>query len=148
MPHRLTFSMGDVRPACTGDLTVEGVFHRPLDIARAARLISIMGIPIHDRETGVVSIDTTLTLTGEGSLTVNGPSVKRIERGLATALEIIIRSEECVGCGICVGRCVHGALFLSPRGVVDLRPDICVHCGECLGKCPVTGFRDDGDFDN
>lgn len=148
IPEKLTFFMGDIRPSCTDDLITEGVFNRPLDIGRIARLLSIFGLSVHDEQSGVVGIGRTLTVTWEGSMTVNGPNKKQIQKDLATILEIIIRSEECVGCGICVSRCKHEALFLDDHGRVDLEQGSCVHCRECLGKCPVTDFRDDGDFDN
>jgi phosphoadenosine phosphosulfate reductase len=146
--EKFTFYMGDIRPSCTDDLTTEGVFNRSFDLERSSRLLAIFGLTVYDEETNVASIGRTLTATGEGSLTVNAPTKKEIENHLTTALEIIIRSEECVGCGICIGRCDQEALFLNNDGKVDIFPKLCVHCRKCLGKCPVTDFRDDGDFDN
>jgi phosphoadenosine phosphosulfate reductase len=145
---QLRFLSGEVRPSCTDELTVEGVFTRAIDIERASRLLRILGLTCFDDDTGVVSIGTKLTLTGEGSLSVNAPTEKAVRSFLQAALEVIHRSEECVGCGICIGRCPHGALFLDHRNRVDIVPGSCVHCRKCLGKCPVTDFRDEGDFDN
>lgn len=144
----LTFLKGEISPSCTDELTVEGIFNRPLDIQRASRLLTISGLTCYDEDVGLVSIGSKLTLTREGSLSVSAATTKEVERILETALEIIIRSEECVGCGICLGRCQHSALFLNDRKMVDILTEKCVHCRTCLGKCPVTDFRDDGEFES
>ena len=145
---QLTFLMGEIRPSCTDELTVEGVFNRPIGIERISRLLNIYGLTCYDEDSEVVSIGKDVTLTGEGSLSVNAPVKKEIEQNLATCLEIIIRSEECVGCGICMSRCPTSALYLNDLNIVDIVVEKCAHCRKCLGKCPVTDFREDSEFEN
>ena len=54
--------------------------------------------------------------------------------------EIIIRSEQCVGCSLCVARCEQHALYLKD-GRVEIDPDECIRCRSCLGPCPAVNFR-------
>ena len=54
--------------------------------------------------------------------------------------EIIIRSEQCVGCSLCVARCEQGALRME-NGRVEIDPDECIRCKDCLGPCPAVNFR-------
>ncbi len=61
------------------------------------------------------------------------------ERFEKEARSLLIRSQECVGCGICLGRCPVNALILK-NGKIELYEDLCVHCLDCLGKCPVEEF--------
>ncbi len=58
---------------------------------------------------------------------------------LKEAESLLIRSQECVGCGICTGRCPVAALVLEDNRVRVLE-DRCIHCLECLGKCPAEEF--------
>ena len=89
-----------------------------------------------------------LTITAQGSLSARAPHTqKEAEDALNTAVDIIMRAEECVGCGICTGRCPIGALFLNEEKKVDIHPELCQHCRLCIGKCPVVDFRGDREFE-
>ncbi len=55
------------------------------------------------------------------------------------AKSLIIRSQECIGCGICLGRCPVGALYLE-NGKIAIKEEKCIHCLDCLGKCPAEDF--------
>lgn len=60
-------------------------------------------------------------------------------RFFATNYFVEIKSSECIGCGICVGRCQLDALILdkeSKKVTVDLNR--CIGCGLCVTKCPVN----------
>ena len=52
---------------------------------------------------------------------------------------IIRKALHCVGCGICVPKCEHGALELID-GKIYLYVDKCVSCGECMHPCPVVDY--------
>ncbi len=59
-----------------------------------------------------------------------------IEQGI----QVIYESQECVGCGICTGRCEVNALYLN-IGKVWVNEEKCIHCTKCLGPCPAYNFR-------
>jgi heterodisulfide reductase subunit A len=55
-------------------------------------------------------------------------------------VEAIVSSvdrEMCVGCGLCEGACVYGALSLHPwRGIMTINEVLCKGCGACSVACP------------
>ena len=59
---------------------------------------------------------------------------------LGEARSLIIRSQECVGCGVCLGRCPVNALYLDNEGKIKITEEKCIHCLDCLGKCPAEEF--------
>ncbi len=56
------------------------------------------------------------------------------------AEQIIYQAGECVGCGVCTGRCDQNALNIF-KGKVWVNESKCIHCTKCIGKCPVYNFR-------
>ncbi len=126
---------------CVVGYSIEGSFSRSLDLARLASLAGIMG-PVELREDeGWVSVDG-VTVYEEGVLTAKGPSESTIRTRAKTMHELVLRSEECVGCSLCVARCPRGSLALE-EGKVTLGGD-CDRCGRCLeGPCPASSFRDE-----
>lgn len=51
----------------------------------------------------------------------------------------VIDREHCVGCGVCVRHCAHGALSMDKdhKAVIDY--DKCVGCGQCVALCQHEG---------
>jgi electron transfer flavoprotein alpha subunit len=56
-------------------------------------------------------------------------------------MAIKIKTEECVGCGACVGTCPFGAIVLE-NGKARIT-DACTGCGACLESCPVGAIVSD-----
>ncbi len=59
-----------------------------------------------------------------------------------SAYYLVKRAYECVGCGVCVGKCPENALSIDGRSkkiVVDW--DSCVHCRECMEVCPLLKIK-------
>ena len=58
------------------------------------------------------------------------------------AYYLVKRAYECVGCGVCVGRCPEGAISIDPKSrkiVVDYAG--CTHCRECMDVCPLLKIK-------
>ena len=57
-------------------------------------------------------------------------------------LPIIIDTDRCTGCTLCVNDCPYRAITMEPRPegrhrqVAVMRPNLCVGCGICIGSCP------------
>ncbi len=84
----------------------------------------------------------------DGNLTVNGiceiseNEINIIDSSSAEAIKGVIKQAvNCIGCGVCVGRCPVGALSILD-GHAFANPDNCLHCRECLkGPCPARDFN-------
>jgi electron transfer flavoprotein alpha subunit len=56
-------------------------------------------------------------------------------------MAITIKTEECIGCGACVGTCPFGAIVLE-NGKARIT-DACTSCGACVESCPVGAIVSD-----
>lgn len=51
----------------------------------------------------------------------------------------------CVGCGVCVNNCAHGAVRLDEQErLAAIDTSRCVGCGRCVGACPQKTIRHSG----
>ncbi|MCD6383116.1 MAG: hypothetical protein J7L88_01485, partial [Thermoplasmata archaeon] len=73
---------------------------------------------------------------GDGAYSIEGA-----EPIMGYVKSAVIRSQECVHCGICPGRCPTGALQLKEDGI-EIEEERCVSCRLCLeGPCPAEAYR-------
>ncbi|HDD31312.1 MAG TPA: 4Fe-4S dicluster domain-containing protein, partial [Thermococcus litoralis] len=58
------------------------------------------------------------------------------------AYSLIKRAYECVGCGVCVGKCPENALRINSH-IRKIKVDStrCIHCGECMEVCPLLKIK-------
>ena len=119
---------------------MEGVFSRPLDMARVANMLVIAGEVTTSPDGGIAEVDK-ITVFREGPVMVKAKDEPELRRKSSQLREIVTRAMDCAGCGICTGRCPTGALRLDGQAVIDAAT--CTHCGSCLGPCPVVAFRED-----
>ncbi|NUU95251.1 4Fe-4S ferredoxin [Marinitoga sp. 1135] len=47
----------------------------------------------------------------------------------------VIKTKNCVGCGICVNSCAYDAIHLNENKVAVIDYDKCVGCGQCVAVC-------------
>ena len=137
---------------CKYGLSQEGVFNKELDMARVVNLSNIIGEPMFDKSNGYCALkDGTIDIFPEGGIVIKGKNKQEIQRKSKKVHAIILRAMECIGCGICIGRCKNNALQLDEENgawVVSVKPEHCDHCSGCLGPCPVINFNADQSYDN
>jgi len=92
-----------------------------------------------NKDVDMESLRNMLFALPEGSWRIENGKLEVDEKFLNEAKSLIIRSQECIGCGICPGRCPVDALILD-GGKIKIVEDKCIHCLDCLGKCPVEEF--------
>ncbi len=138
---QIRLAMQEGASPCVAGYSIEGSFSRSVDIGRLASLAGIMGPADLQEDEGWLSVEG-VTVYEEGVLTAKGPSVERVRKMAERMHELVLRSEECVGCSLCVARCPRGSLGLQ-EGKVTLIGE-CDRCGRCLdGPCPASSFRDE-----
>lgn len=106
-------------------------FSRKIDLGRASNALRMLG-SVEERE-GMLKIKGLVEAeVGEYWAEVRSGDWRLLA-------EAIGRSEDCVGCGICLGRCPYGALELVGDRIKV--KESCIGCGACLrGPCPATRF--------
>lgn len=55
---------------------------------------------------------------------------------------MVVNTEECIGCGACVGTCPVEAISLTEEGKAHIDQEKCIHCGACAGACPVGAIKE------
>ena len=127
---------------CVIGYSVEGALSRPIDIERLASMVRVLGKYVEKDENGQwVTVDN-ITVFREGSIISKANVEADARANMNKVFEIVVRSEECVGCSMCVARCEQKALSLVD-GKVVMNEDECVSCRECLGPCPAVNFREE-----
>jgi phosphoadenosine phosphosulfate reductase len=136
----LTLRMQDGFSPCVLGFSIEGAFSRKLDLPRVANLLNMVGEVTVNEEEGWCSIDG-VTVFDEGALIAKGGDQKAIREKVERVRRVVVKAEECVGCGVCIARCKEGALLLEQDRVHVLTVK-CIHCGGCMEPCPAVSFGD------
>lgn len=124
---------------CVEGLSMEGVFDQPLPMERVANLLNIIGEVTTSPDNSIAEVRM-ITVFREGPVMIKAPDEQTLDSKASQLREVVQRAVNCAGCGICIGRCMSGALSLD--GQVKVDPLKCNHCGLCLGPCPAVRFGD------
>jgi phosphoadenosine phosphosulfate reductase len=130
---------------CKGEISLEGIFDFDFDFNRVSNLLNIMSEVKIDDETKSAVIGRGTVIFDNGSMSVQAETKEKVNRVLRDIHNLIVRSRDCVKCGICESRCPSGALSCEPE--LDLDPAICDHCRKCMGPCAVIDFESDREFE-
>jgi phosphoadenosine phosphosulfate reductase len=125
---------------CVEGLSMEGIFTRALPMERVANLLNVLGEVTTSPDGNIAEVKS-ITVFREGPVMVKAKDEKELREKSAKLRELVFRAVNCAGCGICMARCVRGAMSLNGQVVIDASK--CVHCGECLGPCPAVKFREE-----
>ena len=125
---------------CVIGYSIEAALSRPIDIGRLKGFLIIIGSKIQEDPEGQWVSVNNITVYREGSIISKANVEKDARANIDKLFELIIRSEQCVGCGLCAARCRQGALRMVD-GRVEIDPDECIWCQDCLGPCPAVNFR-------
>jgi len=83
-----------------------------------------------------------LTFYGAGVM-ISKAYVERDARArIDEAFQLVVRAEQCIGCGLCAARCTPKALYMKD-GKVEINEDECIFCKDCFGPCPAVKFGSD-----
>jgi phosphoadenosine phosphosulfate reductase len=123
---------------CIMGFSVEGAFNRPIDLQRAAKILTMLGTVQLNTEEGWVLVES-VRVFQDGILVAKGPTPETIKKNVERVRRAMVKAEECVGCGVCIARCNEGALTLE-QGRIQVFVEKCVHCGGCIEPCPAISF--------
>ena len=125
---------------CVIGYSIEAALSRPVDIDRLEGFGHILGSKVAIDESGQWLTINNMTVYREGSIISKANVENDARMNIDKLFELIIRSEQCVGCSLCVARCEQKALYMKD-GRVEIDADECIRCQECLGPCPAVNFR-------
>ncbi len=125
---------------CTMGFSIEGAFDRSLHLDRVANVLSMLGEVTVNLDEGWAMVDN-VTVFDTGALIAKGADEAGLREKVERVRRTVVKAEECVGCGVCTGRCSEGALRLE-LGRVHVDVNSCVHCRRCLEPCPAITFGD------
>ncbi|KYO64502.1 electron transfer flavoprotein subunit alpha [Thermovenabulum gondwanense] len=54
-------------------------------------------------------------------------------------MALIVKKENCTGCGICVETCAYKGIRLDSKGIAEITEN-CILCGQCVDSCPVEAL--------
>jgi L-aspartate semialdehyde sulfurtransferase ferredoxin len=105
-----------------------------------------------DLEFNILRAEITSDLEGKMLIEIKGPKEKIAEckayleregvKLIETAKGIILDSDGCVNCGMCVSLCIEKALYLKEGTYeVNFDKEKCILCGLCLNCCPVNAIK-------
>jgi phosphoadenosine phosphosulfate reductase len=98
-----------------------------------------------DPEGEYVSADY-ITIYREGSIICKANVERDARAHIDEAFQVIVRAEQCVGCGLCAARCEPKALYMED-GKVQINEDECIFCKDCFGPCPSVNFARNEEFE-
>lgn len=129
---------------CVIGYSIEAALSRPIDLDRLAGFMQALGRTVEKDPDGQWASVDYITIYREGAI-ISKASVEQDARTeIERLFELVIRSEQCVGCGLCAARCEQHALYMKD-GRVEINPDECIWCKGCFGPCPALNFRNTDD---
>jgi phosphoadenosine phosphosulfate reductase len=138
----LFLKIQDGHSPCVLGFSVEGALSRSVSIDKLRRLAGILGKNISADDEGQWLSVGNITVFREGSVISKGADEDDVRKAMKKMYNIIIRSEQCVCCSLCIARCPNSALSLKD-GTVVLDEEKCTQCEKCLGPCPSVNFREE-----
>ena len=135
----LRISVQEGYSPCVIGYSVEAAVSRPIDLERLRPFARALAINNEVDPSGDFMTADFVTVYREGSV-ISKANIERDARANMDRMwQLIVRSEQCVGCGLCAARCGMGALYMKD-GRVEMEEDLCIRCKDCFGPCPALNF--------
>ena len=127
---------------CAMGYSIEAALSRPVDLKRLKPFCHAIAWYVQLEDDDILTADH-ITFYGAGSIISKSSAERDARLNIDRAFQLVVRAEQCIGCGLCVARCSHNALYLED-GKVEIREGECIFCRECFGPCPAVKFGSDG----
>jgi phosphoadenosine phosphosulfate reductase len=137
---------------CDDGISREGMIGKEIPWNIFLDLLNILGRVEVDESSGGVSVTPNqwemrrkaIEVFKDGTLVIRASNERDLKALTGDLLSVIKRAIGCIGCSICVGRCLTGAIEVDKvLGRIRMESSLCTHCHSCLGPCPAEAFVDD-----
>ena len=142
----ITMKIQEGYSPCVIGYSVESALSRPIDLKRLKPFTHAIGWSVELADGNDILTADMLTFYGEGSIISKANVEQDARTRMDEAFQLVVRSEQCIGCGLCAARCTQGALYMKD-GRVEVREDDCIFCKDCFGPCPAVRFGSDASND-
>ncbi len=142
----ITIKVQDGYSPCTIGYSIEAALSRPIDLEKVRPFCHAITWIVPEKIEGDYIELGGATLYAEGSIISKSGSELDARRTIDHIFQLIMRAEQCVGCGLCAARCRPGALYMED-GKVHIHEDECIFCRECFGPCPSVNFARGEEFE-
>ena len=142
----ITIKVQDGYSPCVIGYSVEAALSRPIDLEKVRPFTHAITWVVPDKVEGDYLEMGGATLYAEGSIISKSGSELDARRTIDHVFQLIMRAEQCVGCGLCAARCRPHALYMED-GKVHIHEDECIFCRECFGPCPSVNFARGEEFE-
>ena len=142
----ITIKVQDGYSPCTIGYSIEAALSRPIDLEKVRPFCHAITWIVPEKIEGDYIELGSATLYAEGSIISKSGSELDARRTIDHIFQLIMRAEQCVGCGLCAARCRPGALYMED-GKVHIHEDECIFCRECFGPCPSVNFARGEEFE-
>ncbi|MCL2296163.1 MAG: phosphoadenosine phosphosulfate reductase family protein [Methanomassiliicoccaceae archaeon] len=127
---------------CAMGYSIEAALSRPIDLKRLKPFSHAMAWYLEPDEESDTLMADHVTFYGAGSIISKSGTERDARLNIDRAFQLIVRAEQCIGCGLCVARCTPGALYMKD-GKAEIYEDECIFCKSCFGPCPAVKFGSD-----
>ena len=93
---------------------------------------------------GKICLDNRLSGAAPRGLNIKGNRPYREVKPSAPAAPV--STDDCAGCGECVGVCPTGAIALAADGAIVTDAALCIKCCACVKVCPIGARKFDTPF--
>ena len=142
----ITIKVQDGYSPCVIGYSIEAALSRPIDLEKVRPFTHAITWVVPDKVEGDYLEMGGATLYAEGSIISKSGSELDARRTIDHVFQLIMRAEQCVGCGLCAARCRPHALYMED-GKVHIHEDECIFCRECFGPCPSVNFARGEEFE-
>ncbi|MFA6805606.1 MAG: phosphoadenosine phosphosulfate reductase family protein [Candidatus Methanomethylophilaceae archaeon] len=135
----ISIKIQDGYSPCTMGYSIEAALSRPIDLDKLEPFTHALGWVInYNKEEGYIEADY-VTFYADGAIISKAFVENDAKNHMDEAFQLVVRAEQCVGCGLCAARCKSGALYMKD-GKVAIHEDKCIFCKDCYGPCPAVKF--------
>ena len=142
----ITIKVQDGYSPCVIGYSIEAALSRPIDLEKVRPFCHAITWVVPEKVEGDYLELGGATLYAEGSIISKSGSELDARRTIDHVFQLIMRGEQCVGCGLCAARCRPHALYMED-GKVHIHEDECIFCRECFGPCPSVNFARGEEFE-
>ncbi|MCQ2086129.1 MAG: phosphoadenosine phosphosulfate reductase family protein [archaeon] len=139
--NNLSINIQEGYSPCVIGYSIEAALSRPIDIERLSNFMYMLGRTVKKDSDGQWVSVNYITIYKEGAIVSKANVKDDARQNIDKLFNLIIRSEKCVGCGLCVSRCKQKALYIKD-GKVEIEHNECIRCQDCFGPCPAINFSE------